>query len=129
MSDDGALVARLYGAVPHILPQTAAAGEAFAVLRALECFTGPVTIASDNAAVVLSCDDLPRAVRTGKLLSGVYAAMARAGAEHRAAVHKVRGHQDPRNFPAGSRAWREAWGNQLADEAAGMGAGRHRFPQ
>ena len=58
-------------------------------------------IASDNAAVVLSCGDLPRAARSGKLLSGIYAAMARAGAGHRAAVYKVRGHPDPKAFPAG----------------------------
>ena len=64
MSDDGALVAIFYGAVPHTLPQTAAAGEAFAVLRALERFTGPVTIASDNAAVAQCCGDLRNAARS-----------------------------------------------------------------
>ena len=62
---------------------------------------------------------------SAKPLSGIYAAMIKAGASHRLTVVKVKGHVAPSTLPAGTAPWKDACGNRAADAAAREGA-QHR---
>ena len=127
VNERGEVDAQVHGALPWTWPQSAAAAEIYAVLRAAQLFVGQIEVATDNAAAVANCADVVMAARKGSILSGVYAALMRAGAAHRLTVRKVRGHQCPSAYLAGTAAWHNARGNQLADAAAKLGVQRHRL--
>ena len=69
--------------------------------------------------------DIRRAAGQVKPLAGLYRAMCAFSGEGVLEVRKVRGHQQPSNYPAGTAAWLDAVGNQLADVAANAGTALH----
>ena len=127
ISTDGTVCGRLFGAVPIHLPQSAAAGEAYAVLRARQHIGGPLRVASDNAAVVQNMANLRDAIAPNKALAGVYTKLLRLAEVATTVVRKVTGHQAALLYPAGTLAWEDAVGNTAADAAANLGTQRHTF--
>ena len=118
----GRLEAAVYGSIPAMLPQTAAAGETYAVKRAMDIMDGG-QIWTDNQAVV---DNLAGTEGGGtsenKVLAGLYLQITSCRRGKPFLVSKVRGHQNIANEQLHTEGWHLAAGNSHADCWAKKGA-------
>ena len=98
----------VFGALPAEFPQTAAAAEAWAAVRAVELYEGTVSLAIENAAVVASSASPDAASGPSRLMGGAYlrvSAHIRAG---NAVARKFPGHIEPDRCLRGSPSWNDA---------------------
>ncbi len=125
LDSDGNLTAAIWGQVGRSLPQTSPASEYVAGMAAANMQASEVR-ADFKGLAALSTSSMETASHRKNVYSGLRVQIK--GKAPQMSSIKVNAHVDPSSCTVGSPAWRDAVGNQLADQYAKKGANLHFQP-
>jgi hypothetical protein len=125
LTDDGDVATAIWGQIGDGLPQTSPASEYVAGLAASDLRAREVR--TDFAGLAALGSSPHEALASRKNIYSGLRVQIKGRSPH-LGYAKVKGHVDPSSCTVGSQAWRDAVGNQYADQYARKGANLHPQP-